>query len=132
MIIYGVLFVVDALVVYYIIASGARGFAFVTLSIVGVVGSLLAYQTLQHYRDLAAPLAESTGVVVRKWSRADLIIAMHSYYLTVDRTVFRVKPEDFIKVDQGMYVKIVHFPYTLNVVSIHEMKRPADVPPPEA
>lgn len=123
LIIYTLLFAVDALVVYYIVASGEGGAAYVTMSIVAVVGLLLGYQAVQHYRDLRTPLAESVGVVQRKWTRADLIIAWNSYYVTVDRTVFRVRPEDYIHLDEAMYVKVVHFPNTLNVVSIHELKR---------
>jgi hypothetical protein len=125
-VIYAVLLIADLLVISYIIAGATSGGAFITLSVVGVVGLLLAYQVVQHLRDLHAPLAESDGVVQRKWSRADLIIAMQSYYVTVDGTVFRLKPEDHLMVDAGMYVKVVHFPHTLNVVSIHEMARPLD------
>jgi len=124
LLIYAALFAADIVVLYWVVAASKGPAAFVTLSIVGVVGLLLGYQVWQHFRDMRAPLAESTGVVLRKWSRADLIIAWHSYYLTVDRTVFRVQPEDFIKVDEAMYVKVVHFPHTLNVVSIHEVRRP--------
>ena len=122
--IYAALFVADVVAVGWIIANAAGGGAFITVSVVGVVGLLLGYQVVQHIRDLGAPLAESVGLVQRKWTRADLIIAMQSYYLTVDRVVFRVKPEDHIQVDEGMYVKIVHFPHTLNVVSVHEMAAP--------
>ena len=124
--IYAILLIADLVVIAYIIAGASSGGAIVTLSIVGVVGLLLAYQVMQHVRDVNAPLAESDGAVQRKWTRADLIIAMQSYYLTVDGTVFRVKPEDHLMVDVGMYVKVVHFPHTLNVVSIHEMSRPRD------
>jgi xanthosine utilization system XapX-like protein len=128
-VIYAVLLIADLLVVSYIIAGAASGGAYVTLSVVGVVGLLLAYQIVQHVRDLNAPLAESVGVVQRKWSRADLIIAMQSFYVTVEGTVFRLKPEDHLMLDVGMYVKVVHFPHTLNVVSIHEMARPPDDEP---
>jgi hypothetical protein len=131
-VIYAILLIADLLVISYIVAGATSGGAFVTLSVVGVVGLLLAYQVVQHIRDLNAPLAESDGVVQRKWSRADLIIAMQSFYVTVEGTVFRLKPEDHLMVDVGMYVKVVHFPHTLNVVSIHEMARPQeDVAPTE-
>jgi hypothetical protein len=126
--IYSALLAVDIAVLYYVATSGARGAAYVTLSIVAVVGLMLAYQVLQHVRDLRSPLAESEGVVQRKWSRADLIIAWHSFYVTVDRTMFRLRPEDYVNIDEGMYVKIVHFPNTLNVVSIHEIVRPPPDP----
>ena len=121
MVIYMALLAIDALAVYYIIANAASGVAYVTLSIVGAVGLLVAFQVWVHIRDLGAPLAETEGVVRRKWSRADLIIAWHSYYMTVGRTVFRVAPEDHIMVDEGMVVKVVHFPRTLHVVSVHEV-----------
>jgi hypothetical protein len=110
-------------VTYYIAASGARGVAYVTLFISGVLALLLAYQVLQHYRDLRGSLAETVGVVQRKWARADLIIAWQSHYITIDRAVFRLRPEDYIAVDEGMLVKVVHFPNTLNVVSVHELAR---------
>jgi len=127
-VIYGLLLGVDVLVLVYIVANGAGGGAYITLSIVGLVGLLLAYHVYQHVRDLGAPLVESQGLVTRKWTRADLIIAMQSYYVTVERTVFRLRPEEYIHIDTGMYAKVVHFPNTLNVVSIHEVldMRPAE------
>ena len=123
MLIYLLLLAVDVLAVYYIAANGAGGGAYITLSVVVAVGVLLAYHVWQHARDLGSPLAESEGIVTRKWSRADLIIVWHSYYVTVERTVFRLKPEDWILLEEGMHVKVVHFPSTLNVVSVHEAPR---------
>jgi hypothetical protein len=82
-----------------------------------------------HGRDLRSPLSESEGVVLRKWQRADLIIAWQSFYLQVDRAIFKLRPEDYILLDEGMYVKVVHFPRTLNVVSIHQVQRAAPPPP---
>src|SRR5439155_9061289 len=88
-VIYAVLLIADLLVISYIVAGATSGGAFVTLSVVGVVGLLLAYQVVQHIRDLNAPLAESVGVVQRMWSRSYLINAMQTYYLTVHRAVCR-------------------------------------------
>ncbi len=122
MLFYAALLALAVLAVYYILADGPGGAGYVTLTIVGAVGLMLAYQVWMHARDLRSPLAESEGVVQRKWSRADLIIAWHSYYITVDRRVFRLQPEDHIMVDEGMYVKVVHFSRTLNVVSVHEVR----------
>jgi len=128
-VIYTVLLAVDVIVLAYV-GADARGGAYVTLTIVGLVGLLLAYHVYQHVRDLGAPLAESVGAVTRKWTRADLIIAMQSYYVTVGRTVFRLRPEDYVRIDEGMYVKVVHFPNTLNVVSIHEVLGGRGLEPP--
>lgn len=119
LLIYTLLFATAAAVVVYIAQSDAQGAGYVTLSIVGVVALLLAYQVIQHLRDLRAPLAESVGVIQRKWSRADLVIAWNSYYIAVNRTVFRIGPLDYAEVEEDMYVKVVHFPNTNNVVSVH-------------
>ena len=136
MLIYAALLAVAVVVVAWIAAPGPARPAFVTMSVVAVVGLLLAYQTWAHLRDLREPLVESVGTVQRIWSRADLIIAWHSYYATVDRTVFRLQPEDYVLIEdrwralgrldppEDLFVKVVHFPRTLNVVSIHEVMRP--------
>jgi hypothetical protein len=63
-----------------------------------------------------------------------LIILWQSYYVAVGRGIFRVAPEDYILIDEGMFVKVVHFPHTLQVVSIHVTKdesraTPSDHPP---
>jgi hypothetical protein len=129
LLIYSALFVVAALVIGYILASGVQGAGYVSLSFSGIVGLLLAYQVWLHGRDLRSPLSESEGVVLRKWQRADLIIAWQSFYLQVDRAIFKLRPEDYILLDEGMYVKVVHFPRTLNVVSIHQVQRAAPPPP---
>ena len=126
--IYGALLAADVVVIAWVVSAGVQGAGFVTLSIVGVVGLLLGYQVWQHYRDTRAPLAETDGVVQRKWSRADLVIAWDSYYLTVDRTVFRLPKAEWITVNEGAYVTVVHFPHTLNVVSVHEIMRPPPDP----
>jgi hypothetical protein len=60
--------------------------------------------------------------------RADFIIAWDSFYVLVNRNVFRLQPEDYGALDEDMYVKVVHFPNTLNVVSIHEIRRPLEPP----
>jgi hypothetical protein len=118
----------DVSALAYIVASGPEGPGYVTLFIIGAVGLLLAFQVWMHVRDIGSPLAESEGVVQRKWSRADLIIAWHSYYVTVGRRVFRLRPEDHVLLDEGMYVKVVHCPRTLHVVSIHEVRGAPTLP----
>jgi len=123
-IIYSAILGIDLLVLAYIISTGASGAAYVTFTIVGIVGLLLAYNVVQHVRDLGSPLTETEGTILRKWSRADLLIAWHSYYLNVDRAIFKVSPIDYALLNEGMYVKVVHFPRTLSVASIHEGRGP--------
>ncbi len=140
LIIYAALLVADLATVIWIATSDPARPAYVTMSVVAVVGLLLAHQVYAHYRDLREPLAESEGTLHRVWSRADLIIAWHSYYVKVDRTVFRLRPEEYVLIEDGwrslgrldppqdMYVKVVHFPHTLTVVVIHEILRPPPDP----
>ena len=140
-VIYSLMLLGDIAAVTWIATSGPTGAAYATLSVVAVVGLLLAYQAYAHYRDLREPLAESEGPVSRVWARADLIIAWHSYYVSVGRGVYRMRAEDYVVLEdrvrrlqaadppREMYVKIDHFPRTLNVVSIHEMAPPSPAPP---
>ena len=152
MVIYEVLLVPTIAVLVWLATSNPTGFAYFSMSVAAVVGLLLGYQAFAHFRDLRSPLSESEGVVQRIWSRADLIIAWHSYYVAVDcaaadgtaadgassaRKLFRLQPEDYVHLEDrframarleppvDLYVKVVHFPMTLNVVSIHEVLRPA-------
>jgi hypothetical protein len=129
LVVYSALLVADALVVAYAVTAGVRGVGYVTVSLVALVGLLLAHQVWQHARDLGSPLAETEGVVQRKWHRADLVIVWQSYYIQIDRTIFKVQPLDYHTVREGTYLKVVHFPRTLNVVSVHEI--PAGMPPPD-
>jgi len=126
---YALFLVLDLIAVYYIVTSEPGGAGYVTLTIVGAIGVLLAMQVWMHARDLGSPLAESEGVVHRTWTRADLIIVWTSYYISVERRVFRLRPEDHVLLTQGMLVKVVHFPRTLHVVSVHEVR---GVPRPPA
>lgn len=128
MVIYAVLLAADGLVVAYAVSEGVRGIGYVTVSLVGLVGLLLAYQVWQHARDLGSPLTETEGVLLRKWQRADLVIAWQSFYIQIERAIFKVQPLDYHLLEPEMYVKVVHFPRTLNVVSVHQIGGGA--PPP--
>ncbi len=123
MLIYGALLVLDVIVIAYFVAIGASGAAYITISIVGLVGLLLAHHVWQHVRDLRAPLVETEGQILRKWKRADLVIAWDSHYINVERSVFKIATIDYHLVEEGMYATIVHFPRTLTVVSVHAVQK---------
>lgn len=111
-----------AAVVWYLLTAEGSGVRYVSLTIFAGVAILLGYQVLQYVLDLRAALSETEGVVQKKWKRADLVIFMDSFYLTVDRKIFRVPPETWVHIDEGMYVRVVHFPHTASVVSVHELR----------
>lgn len=99
--------------------------SYAVIGIAGAIALVVAWFVVQHLRDLRAEPVARRGIITRAWSNNDLIIAMQSHYVTVDRTVFRVRPEDFIHLKERMPVRVVHFPHTLHVVSIEQEAPPA-------
>jgi hypothetical protein len=126
LLIYSAILAFDSVIVWYIVSSGVQGGGYLTLLLFGSLGVLLVYQVFQHILDIRSQLVETEGLVQRKWKRADLIIAWDSYYITVERAVFHLQVEQWIHLEEAMYVKVVHFPHTLNVVSVHELRPPVD------
>lgn len=90
--------------------------------IVGLVALLTGYQCVQSLRDLSASPVETRGPIHRKWSRADLFV-LRSYYLMVERNVFRVEPEEFDELNVGDTVSIIHYPHTATVESVSLVER---------
>ncbi len=103
--------------IVWVAQNAASGAAYVTMALAGAIALLLAYYVLQHLRDLRAQAAERVGPIQKKWSRADLIIAWHSYYIMVDRKIFQIQPEQYIYLEEGQRARIVHFPHTLRVIT---------------
>ncbi len=94
----------------------------VGLVLVGSVALLLAYQVVQSVRDLFAQPVETTGLVERRWSRADFFLFRNSY-IFVGRDVFRLEPEEFVQVDLGDTVRVLHYPHTSTVEAIEVVQR---------
>lgn len=113
----------------YIFVNQQSAAAYLPLSFAGGVALLLIYQIWQYVRDLGSPLMETEGTIFKKWTRADFFIAWQGYYIVVDAAVFRIPAEDYTFLPEGVYVKVVHFPRTHNVVSVH---RSAGPPPVDA
>lgn len=103
-------------------AEGASGGRIVGLVLVGFVALLLAYQVTQSVRDLFSRPVETTGLVERRWSRSDLFIFRNSY-IFVERNVYRLPPERFVRVDLGDTIRIVHYPHTGTVEAIEVVAR---------
>jgi hypothetical protein len=89
---------------------------------VGLVGLLLGYQVVQSLRDLVSKPVETTGLVERRWSKADFFLFRNSYVF-VGRNVFRLTPEQYIECDLGDTVRIVHYPHTAAVEAIEVVQR---------
>lgn len=94
----------------------------VGLVLVGSIGLLLTYQVVQAVRDLFSDVVETSGLVERRWSRSDFFLFRNSY-IFVGRDVFRLEPEQFIEVDLGDSVRVVHYPHTSTVESLEVVQR---------
>ncbi len=102
--------------------EGASGGRTVAMVLVGSVTLLLAYQVVQSVRDLFSRLVETNGLVERRWSRNDFFL-FRSSYVFVERNVYRLTPEQFLDVDLGDRVRIVHYPHTGAVESVEVIER---------
>jgi hypothetical protein len=133
-IIYCLILAADALIVAYIVSIDVTGAIWIWLALAGGVGLLLAQYAWQHIADLKAPLVETEGEITRKWKHAELLIAWQSYYIKVGRRIFRLSPIDYELHRAEMWVRVVHFPRTLTVVSVQQIQAPpaAESTPPEA
>jgi len=116
--------VVLGFIVFDIATEGASGGNIAVLVFVGFVSALLLYQVVQSLRDVFSNLMETTGLVERSWSRNDLLL-FRSQYLFLNRTVFRVGPEQALDVQLGDTVRIVHYPHTGAVESVEVTERAA-------
>lgn len=97
--------------------EGVSGGRIVALALVGSIALLLAYQVVQSVRDLFSDLTETVGLVERRWSRNDFFLFRNSYVF-VGRSVFRLTPEQYLDVQLGDTVRVVHYPHTDAVESV--------------
>ena len=104
-------------VLIWSLADHFEGSAVVGMVVVGVIALLTGYQSIQALRDLFAEPVETRGAVERKWSRSDFFVA-RSHYLMVKRNVFRIEPLEFVDVDLGDTVSVIHYPHTATVESL--------------
>lgn len=129
LLVYAAMLVGAVVVLVYAFSSGISGIGYVTVPFVGLVAVLLVYQVYQHARDLTSPLVESEGTILRMWQRADLVIIWQSYYIQVGRTIFKIAPLNYHLLEVGKSVRVVHFPRTLDVVSVDLARVPGPVEP---
>jgi hypothetical protein len=118
---FGALLAATVAGIAWIAVNAVSGAAWVSIAFLGLIAALLAIYVAQHLRDLRAAPVEREGVVNRKWTRADLIIVMQSYYIAIGRAVFRIPPEEYIHLQEGMRVRVTHLPHTMHVVSLERL-----------
>jgi len=104
------------IVIFNLVREGPSGLI-ITLLLLLLAAFLTGHQSVQSLRDLRSSPRLSTGLVDRKWSRADLFV-LRSYYIYVDRSVFKVTPLIYIELEEGDTVSVNHYPHTNTVISV--------------
>ncbi len=99
-----------------LVDEGASLGGVVGVSLLGFVTLLFAYQVVQSVRDLFSQTVETIGLVARQWSRNEFFLFKNGY-IFVENNVFRLEPEEYIRIKLGDTVRVVHYPHTSTVVS---------------
>lgn len=107
--------------VVYIYLLPPGGFGWVSLIVAAVLAGLSLWQVWQFGRDLQSEVAETEGAIARKWRRAELFIVWQSYFILVNRGVFKVEPEVWVFLELEKPLRVRHFPRTMTVVSIENV-----------
>ena len=119
-------FALSAAALGLIIADSVRqGFGVgsaIGVVLVGFVALLLGFQVVQSIRDLFARTVETIGVVVRRWSRNEFMLFRNGY-IFVENHVFRLEPEEYIDINLGDTVRVVHYPHTSTVESVEVVSK---------
>lgn len=92
--------------------------AVIPLTIIGVVVLAVAFQALTALRDLRAEPLFTRGEVQRSWSKGGLLWFFRSHFLMINRQVFVVTPETWVRVGEGEMVECHHWPHTRTVIRV--------------
>ena len=110
-------------VIWELVVEGPGGLI-VTLVLLCLATFLTGHQSIQSVRDLRSSPRTSGGLIDRKWNRADMFI-LRSYYIYVERSVFKVIPLIYGELEEGDRVSVSHYPHTNTVISIELEERGA-------
>jgi hypothetical protein len=103
-------------VIFNLAREGPSGLI-ITLVLLCLAGFLTGHQSIQSLRDLRSSPRVSSGLIDRKWNRADLFV-LRSYYIYVERSVFKVSPLIYTELEEGDMVSVNHYPHTNTVISV--------------
>jgi len=134
-VIYTPIFALCLAVLLFMIA-GVIDRAPVALVLLVIVTFLFGYQSIQSLRDLVAEPETVEGPVLRRWTKRDAFVAK-SYYVAVNKAIFRIPVDAYMDTIVGDTVRIVAYPHTGTVVEVERLKReekpaPEEAPEPEA
>lgn len=90
--------------------------AVIPLFIVGALLIALAFQATMAIRDLRSQPLFTRGEVQRTWSKGGLLWFFRSHFVMVNRQVFVVPPEMWVRIGEGEMVEAHHWPHTRTVI----------------
>lgn len=103
------------LVPLFSLLDGTIG-AILPLVIIGVVVVALAFQATMALRDLRSEPLFTRGEIQRAWTKGGLLWFFRSHFVMVNRQVFVVPPEMWVRVGEGELVEAHHWPHTRTVI----------------
>ena len=103
--------------VIFELAREGPGGLIITLVLLFLAAFLTGHQAIQSLRDLRSSPRTSNGLIDRRWSRADMLV-LRSYYIYVERSVFKVSPLIYDELEEGDTVSVNHYPHTNTVISV--------------
>ena len=92
--------------------------AVIPLAIVAAMVVALAFQAVMASRDLRADPLFTRGEVQRAWTKGGLLWFFRSHFVMVNRQVFVVPPEMWVRVGEGEMVECHHWPHTRTVIRL--------------
>ncbi len=109
------------ILIWMTLDAGAR--APVGMVLLAGMAFLFGYQSLQSLRDLRERPLSITGAISRRWTKRDAFVSK-SYYITVDRAIYRIPVQIYLDLLVRDEVGIVAYPHTGTVLSVERLSRP--------
>ncbi len=109
------------LLIWMTLDAGAR--APIGMILLAGMAFLFGYQSLQSLRDLRDQPRSFTGAITRRWTKRDAFVSK-SYYITVDRAIYRIPVQIYLDLLVRDVVAILAFPHTGTVLSVERLSRP--------
>lgn len=104
-----------ALLVEAVTGGSGAWFGFALSALIGLLSGSLA---LIHWRDLFSAPTETTGMIQRKWRKADFLFFFPGHYVKVGKRVFRVRKDIYLEMPEpGGWIYAEHYPHSNALVA---------------
>ena len=108
------------LLAFFNLVTGNVGAIFAAI-LLGLIAFAVDFEALGSIRDLRGEPVTTEGPVLRSWTKARIAIFGHVHYLLLARRVFEVNAVTALEVSEGDRVRVMHWPHTNTVISVHRL-----------